>query len=296
MAVDRVKYGEVVDAAISKLGEFGPLVELDSLSLKGIDKVVVLGDLHGDIDSLQVILNVFQPGKYLYIALGDYVDRGDYQVETLGEVLKLFLSGTLIPLRGNHESYVMNEAYGFLEQAYLKLGSRLTLKITHELFPKLPYALILTTRSGDRILMLHGGLAKGLNTVDDFKRLKMGDEEPSDEVAFQVLWNDPDDEVVGFVNSPRGPGAYLFGPDVTKSFTSRNNVKIIVRGHSYISEGVHLFHNGLIVSLFTSSSGPYIGSKPKALIINVNDGSLKVFDVLSGKLNDIKQASNSKAS
>ncbi|MGC8571186.1 MAG: metallophosphoesterase [Caldivirga sp.] len=271
---NRSHFKELVDKALDKLSELDTLVKINS------DKVVILGDLHGDLDSLEKVINDYPPGDWFYIGLGDYVDRGEYQVETLEGVLKLFLQGSMIPLRGNHESYVMNEVYGFMDEALPLLGQGLLNTIMHELFPALPYAALLN----DKILLLHGGLAKGLETINDILKLSKHDDEPSNPMAFQILWNDPSDEVKGFVDSPRGIGAYLFGPDVTMDFIKRNNINLIVRGHSYITEGYWKFHDGKVISLFTSSSGPYSLSKPKVMLLSGN--ILKVIDVNSKKVTD----------
>ncbi|MGC9137111.1 metallophosphoesterase [Caldivirga sp.] len=271
---NRSHFKELVDKALDRLSELDTLVKINS------DKVVILGDLHGDLNSLEKVINDYPPGDWFYIGLGDYVDRGEYQVETLEGVLKLFLQGSMIPLRGNHESYVMNEVYGFMDEALPLLGQGLLNTIMHELFPALPYAALLN----DKILLLHGGLAKGLETINDILKLSKHDDEPSNPMAFQILWNDPSDEVKGFVDSPRGIGAYLFGPDVTMDFIKRNNINLIVRGHSYITEGYWKFHDGKVISLFTSSSGPYSLSKPKVMLLSGN--ILKVIDVNSKKVTD----------
>ncbi|ABW02564.1 metallophosphoesterase [Caldivirga maquilingensis] len=272
--INRSNFKELVDKVLDKLSELETLVKVNS------NRVVILGDLHGDLDSLEKVINDYPPSDWLYIGLGDYVDRGEYQVETLERVLRLFLQGSMIPLRGNHESYIMNETYGFMDEALPLLGQSLLHTIMHELFPALPYAALLN----NRILLLHGGLAKGLETINDILKLSKHDDEPSNPVAFQILWNDPSDEVKGFVDSPRGLGTYLFGPDVTMNFTRRNNIDLIVRGHSYITEGYWRFHNGKVISLFTSSSGPYSLSKPKVMVLSGNE--LKIIDVKSRKTVD----------
>lgn len=270
--INRSYFKELIDKALDKLSELDSLVRVNS------SKVIILGDLHGDADSLEKVINDYPPGEWLYIGLGDYVDRGENQVETLEKVIKLFLQGNMIPLRGNHESFVMNEVYGFMDEALPLLGSKLLSTIMHDLFPALPYAALLN----DKILLLHGGLAKGLNTVDEINRLSRHDDEPSDPIAFQILWNDPSDEVEGFVDSPRGLGAYLFGPDVTMKFIERNNVNLIIRGHSYLTDGYWKFHKGKIISLFTSSSGPYVMSKPK--VAALTGDLLRIIDVKSGSI------------
>lgn len=269
--ISRERFKEIIDTSLDRLRGMESLIEVNA------DRVLVIGDLHGDVNSLEKVINDYPPGRWLYIGLGDYVDRGDYQVETLERVLRLFLQGVMIPLRGNHESYIMNEAYGFIDDALPVLGSKLLNRVIHELFPMLPYAAIVN----NKVLLLHGGLAKGLSRVEEIRRLERPDDEPSNPIAFQILWNDPSDEVSGFVDSPRGAGIYLFGPDVTRDFLNTNNLSIIIRGHSYLIEGYWKFHEGKVLSIFTSSSGPYALTKPKVAAIIGN--RVVIIDVESGR-------------
>ncbi len=116
---------------------------------------IILGDLHGDLHTLESILEKYGDGHPRYVALGgDYVDRGEYQVETLYKVLELFVDGSLIPLRGgNHESRLTSFDYGFAEEAMHYLGGDLFNRVLSDLFPRLPYAAVLN----DCLFLVHGG-------------------------------------------------------------------------------------------------------------------------------------------
>jgi len=95
-------------------------------------KLVVVGDLHGNLDSLLGILNTCGlPSNVLhYVFLGDYVDRsgrdcriifiyyyrGDHSAEIF--VLLCFLAmshppGRVTLIRGNHESLSTTQLFGF---------------------------------------------------------------------------------------------------------------------------------------------------------------------------------------
>ena len=82
------------------------------------EKAIIVGDTHGDFKSTKKIFDeYFNPEKDLLIFLGDYVDRGAYQIEN---ILYLFLKKIQFPknvilLRGNHESIIINMRYGFFE-------------------------------------------------------------------------------------------------------------------------------------------------------------------------------------
>ncbi|MCX8176442.1 MAG: metallophosphoesterase, partial [Candidatus Bathyarchaeota archaeon] len=77
-----------------------------------VKKVIVVGDIHADIESLAYILknsrfiNKVRGGENIVIVfLGDYGDRGEYSVEVYYTILwlKINLQENTIILRGNHE-------------------------------------------------------------------------------------------------------------------------------------------------------------------------------------------------
>ena len=239
------------------------------------DRIVIVGDLHGDLITLRKILSMFRPGEWKFMFLGDYVDRGEYQLETLIEVLKLKLDKPdyVCLLRGNHESPLMNIEYGFVWELQEKLGEDKSFfvyqVILREIFVNLPYAALIN----NSYLALHGGLAVGLSKLSQFNSIPKGDEEPKDKIAFQVLWNDPSDEVKGFVPNylrgcdPSGPCVYFWGPDVTETFLRENNLRLILRAHEYTEAGYKWNHNGKVITVFSSRAGPYRFVRPKVLKI-----------------------------
>ena len=77
---------------------------------------VIVGDIHGDIDTLLHIFHKFDyPPRTSYLFLGDYVDRGKYSLEVLMFLfsLKLLFPNNIHMLRGNHESKRTSKQYGF---------------------------------------------------------------------------------------------------------------------------------------------------------------------------------------
>lgn len=107
---------ENIDRVYGELSTYEPLLRITA------DKAVIIGDLHGDVDTLLRIINNYSPDKWIYIMLGDYVDRGEHQIETLYLALRLFLEHKAILLRGNHESPLTNYEYGFYTELLRKFG------------------------------------------------------------------------------------------------------------------------------------------------------------------------------
>jgi len=120
--VDLLEIKEFMRSNLDKIYEvfsaYEPLIRVST------DKAVIIGDLHGDVDTLLQIIRAYPPDRWLYIMLGDYVDRGEHQIETLYLAFKLFLDHRATLLRGNHESPITNYEYGFYIYVPLNLGKQ----------------------------------------------------------------------------------------------------------------------------------------------------------------------------
>ena len=65
-----------------------------------------------------------------------------------------------------------------------------------------------------------------------------------------LLWSDPDDNICGWRESPRGAG-FLFGEDMSKEFNHKNNLKMIGRAHQLFSAGFNKTHDDNVVTVFS---------------------------------------------
>lgn len=241
------------------------------------DRAVIISDLHGDVETLQRIVSKYPPDKWTYVMLGDYVDRGEHQVETLYLALRLFLENRAILLRGNHESPLTNYDYGFYLELLRKLGPYDGTSIYDELkdiFSQMPISAVLN----DRYFLVHGGLPVNNTSIDSIAKLPKPDEIPSNETTFQLLWNDPSDSVKYYdENRARGPGAYVFGSSITENFLSKGGLQMIIRGHEYVPQGFKWNHGNKVLTIFTSRAGPYSNVNPH--IVLINGDSLNIVNV-----------------
>nr|MDO8081196.1 metallophosphoesterase [Candidatus Freyarchaeota archaeon] len=215
------------------------------------NRILFVGDTHGDLESTIPIVRQFIKEKYDgVIFLGDYVDRGLMQIENINYLLafKLLLPEKVILLRGNHETPLANRYYGFLSEVSSTFSTEFY-NLYAKLFSYLPYASLVN----GEILCLHGGFAKGLNTTKQIEDLPK-EVEVSNPTLFQILWNDPRDGVKGFTPSDRGEGIFFFGKDVYENFAKNNNIKHLVRGHEVFRNGFHWYFGGSVLSLFSASN------------------------------------------
>lgn len=230
---------ELLTDAVSLFETEGSLIEVEKSS------VLVVGDTHGDVFSS---LKAFDIEADAYVFLGDYVDRGPYQLENAILLLakKLEQPEKVYLLRGNHESPIMNQYHGFLEKVVWRYNLQ-TYKLFVEVFSRLPYAALISSS----ILAVHGGIATGLKSLDDLRSLPRPDEIPKNSVAFEVLWNDPSERVHGFSPSPRGHRIFLFGKGAFEEFSETTGIERMLRAHEYFPEGVHEYFDGKVISLFS---------------------------------------------
>lgn len=245
--------------------------------LPGNTRFIVLGDTHGDLDTLVKILSKVDVTRFLddnkgyLVFLGDYVDRGHNQIETVSLILllKKHYPERVITLRGNHEPprelppyphdfpYVLQVHFGGEAwELYNRFG---------EWFNELPYTAI----AKESILFLHGGPPVGTlkDGIDYREYLSLDTYPPMLSVLEEILWNDPVEYIDYAEPSPRGAGK-VFGPKVTLKALEITGTKAIVRGHEPVPEGYKFNHNGRVVTLFSRLGSPYFNTKAAYMFID----------------------------
>lgn len=218
---------------------------------QAVESVVVIGDLHGDLESLVHILKAREVANADRIVfLGDYGDRGTESVEVYHLLLTLKLVAgkeeRVILLRGNHEGppdmpVRPHDLQLFFKKKYGTQGQELYERIK-DLWEYLPYAVLVT----GRYLMMHGGLPVAVSCVDDIAFAR--DAHPASSIFEALLWSDPI-EGKGCFSSMRGAGK-LFGEDVTDTVLRTVGVKTLIRSHEPC-EGVKVLQNGKVLTVFS---------------------------------------------
>ena len=258
---------ETVDRAALLLrqehGKKGNLDVTDRLvKLEPHGEALIIGDLHGDFESLVTIL---QKSRFIekmkkklnatIIFLGDYGDRGEKSAETYYAVLKLKIEfpEQVVLLRGNHEGPVDLLAYPhdlpYQFQDRFKKDWDIAYKKTQNLWSHLYNAVYIE----NRYLILHGGLSKKIHKLADIAEAQ----EKHDEALLEdLLWSDPDENVPTLAPSPRGAGK-LFGKTITKKVLGELNAKILIRGHESSDSGFKINHDGRVLTLFSRKGAPY---------------------------------------
>ena len=120
---------------------------------------IFVGDTHGDLEASMKVVEKFLPDENnILIFLGDYVDRGNFQLENVLFLfrLKQDYPNRIILLRGNHEEEEMNKSYGFHDLLYMKyMGKSYEIfQQFQQTFAQLPFCIL----TWNRIFGLHGGI------------------------------------------------------------------------------------------------------------------------------------------
>jgi diadenosine tetraphosphatase ApaH/serine/threonine PP2A family protein phosphatase len=271
IAVQSDVFIETVERTIRMLrgedGKIGHMEITERLAqLEPSGEALVIGDLHGDLDSLTHILSstgfmekLAQREDAVLIFLGDYGDRGRRPAEVYYLILKLKLAfpRQVILLRGNHEGPedLMASPHDLPVnfQARFKENWETADSKVRELFSYLYNAVIVK----ERYLMVHGGLSPEITSLQDLATANRA--HPEKGFLEALLWSDPDNRVQGPSPSPRGAGI-LFGKNVTEAVLRKLNVKILIRGHEPCREGYKLNHDGKVLTLFSRKGAPYFNS------------------------------------
>ncbi|MCQ5340861.1 MAG: metallophosphoesterase [Candidatus Methanomethylicia archaeon] len=207
--------------------------------------ITVIGDLHGDLFSLNKILDKIETENIVF--LGDYADRGPFPIEVYEKIFELKIDhpDKVFLLRGNHEApdiipFYPHDFPWYLREKYGENWRDIYNNLI-ELYNKIPIAVIID----DFALLLHGGISNKI-TIDSLIQ-------PDKEDLEIILWSDPSDDINGIIPSDRGAGV-IFGPDVTSLVLNRLNVKYLIRSHQSVMKGYKWNHNNKVLTIFSAKN------------------------------------------
>lgn len=217
-------------------------------------KTMVVGDLHGDLNTLKKIIQEFFHGKFkTLLFLGDYIDRGAKQVEVINVLFyyKKKMPNRIILLRGNHEDPIINRQYGFYDEIRLKFSNNKEIfRRYNQVFSRLPIAAL----TWNKIFCVHAGIPEGLECIEEINFLPQNQEVIKHPIISQLLWNDPKEKGKNFKKSNRGQGIKTFGKEAFSNFIERNQIKYIIRSHEKFKNGYKKYFNDKLISIFSSQS------------------------------------------
>uniref|UniRef100_A0A8I5P3I4 Serine/threonine-protein phosphatase n=1 Tax=Papio anubis TaxID=9555 RepID=A0A8I5P3I4_PAPAN len=176
----------------------------------------IRGDIHGQYYDL---LN--------YLFLGDYVDRGKQSLETICLLLayKIKYPENSFLLRGNHECANINRIYGFHDECKRRYNIKLWKTFT-DCFNCLPIAAIVD----EKIFCCHGGLSPDLQSMEQIRRIMRPTDVPDQGLLCDLLWSDPNKDVLGWGENDRGV-SFIFGAEVVAKFLHKHDLDLTCKAH-----------------------------------------------------------------
>ncbi len=268
-------YSNALRSSVRRYGEV--------VSLKNYGRYVIVGDVHGNLNDLKEILERYsrehlEKGDITLLFLGDYIDRGEHQLEVLLTLMELKVDypDSVFLLLGNHEgvSIIEPSPHDFPDELIarylLRDGLDLYRRIVEEIFSNLHVAAYLK----DSFLALHGGLpVSSYRKAQSLREYLLGAEDQVViDTLIEVLWNDPIESSEEGRPSPRGAGN-LFGRSVTEWVAKTFNVKLIVRGHEPCVAGYKFNHGYRVLTLFSRRGPPYFNPRAAFLDLDLSDKS-----------------------
>ncbi|EDR24451.1 serine/threonine protein phosphatase ppe1, putative [Entamoeba dispar SAW760] len=258
------------------------IMALESNVLEIKTPVTVCGDIHGQFYDL---LRLFEIGGNIpdvqYLFMGDYVDRGIYSIETITFLLlhKVKYPDRIHLLRGNHETRMITQDYGFYDECIQKYGNPAAWTIFMDVFDYFNVAAVID----NSIYCVHGGLSPTLRTIDQIRYCIDRNEEVPHEGSFcDLMWSDPEENEKGMRVSSRGAG-YLFGKKPVDEFCQINNIQLIARAHQLVMEGYkYQFENKLVTVWSAPNYCSRCGNIASIMKVNENlERNFTLFDAVS---------------
>jgi len=275
---------EIICGENGKIGNFEVTGRLVKLLPTG--EALIVGDLHGDLESLIEILTsskfldkLNQDANATMIFLGDYGDRGPLSAEVYYTLLKLKLHfpRQIILMRGNHEGPedLMASPHDLPWQFQAKFGSswEKAYREIFKLFNCLYNALIVE----ERYLMVHGGVPPQAKSLEDLAYAH--ERHPKESLLEDLLWSDPTNAISETCASPRGAGK-LFGQKVTEAALQNFGVKVIIRGHEPCEGGYKINHDGKVLTLFSRKGPPYFNINGAYLTVELSKNLQKAQELM----------------
>uniref|UniRef100_A0A0N5BN71 Serine/threonine-protein phosphatase n=1 Tax=Strongyloides papillosus TaxID=174720 RepID=A0A0N5BN71_STREA len=213
---------------------------------KNEKEIIVMSDVHGSLaDIFRAFIVYGLPGDKTYLFLGDYVDRGEYEVEIviLLFILKICFPYSIFLLRGNHEFPDQNRKYDFPKNCKKQFSSANYWKILNFAFNRLSLAAIIE----DQIYCSHGGVSqwlKGRHTIEKLvKPLDQNKTLIERLIITDTVWSDTirtEKQKQKFLFSPtmRGIG-YAYSEKGLKEVLNLLKIKKVIRGHHPHNDGFY---------------------------------------------------------
>eukprot|EP00607_Mallomonas_marina_P009063 CAMPEP_0182418170 /NCGR_PEP_ID=MMETSP1167-20130531/2641_1 /TAXON_ID=2988 /ORGANISM="Mallomonas Sp, Strain CCMP3275" /LENGTH=153 /DNA_ID=CAMNT_0024592225 /DNA_START=680 /DNA_END=1141 /DNA_ORIENTATION=- len=114
--------------------------------------------------------------------------------------------------------------------------------------------------------------------MEQIKRIMRPTDIPDTGLLCDLLWADPDKDIVGWGENDRGV-SFTFGEDVVAQFLRRHDLDLICRAHQVVEDGYEFFARRQLVTIFSAPN--YCGEFDNAgAMMSVDDTLMCSFQIL----------------
>uniref|UniRef100_A0A0K0EQ72 Serine/threonine-protein phosphatase n=1 Tax=Strongyloides stercoralis TaxID=6248 RepID=A0A0K0EQ72_STRER len=249
---------------ISIIHQVAAICEKESMLLKikiqnEKNDVIIMSDIHGSLfDLIRAFVIYGLPGDKTYLFLGDYVDRGEYEIEVtiLLFLLKICFPYSIFFLRGNHEFPDQNRKADFPKSCKKHFNSFNYWRLINFAFNRFSLAAIIE----NQIYCAHGGVSqwmKGRETIEKLvKPMNQNKTLIERLIITDTVWSDTfrDERQKStdlFLPSIRNIG-YAYSKTALKKILSDLEVKKMIRGHHPHPDGFYEDYKKICYTVHTS--------------------------------------------
>nr|CDS29095.2 serine:threonine protein phosphatase PP1 gamma [Hymenolepis microstoma] len=126
----------------------------------------------------------------------------------------------------------------------------------------------------EKIFCCHGDL----HSMDQIRKIQRPVDVPDQGLLCDLLWSDPDKDVVSWGDNDRGV-SYTFGADIVVKFLAKHDFDLICRAHQVVEDGYEFFAKRQLVTLFSAPN--YCGEFDNAgALMSVDESLVCSFQIL----------------
>jgi hypothetical protein len=148
-------------------------------------------------------------------------------------------------LGGNHESSDVNNIMGLFAEIRNEYHRPYLYVVFNHVFAYLPLAI----RLNDAVVCLPGGLESQFASLDQLQTLSPSITASIDPIVETIVWSEPNADVADFQPNWKRNRGSEFGARQVADFVSCHGLKILVRDHLFVPEGVRFAFGNKVVTV-----------------------------------------------
>ena len=227
-----------------------PVLDNDPVVLDLFTPIIVVGSIRGSIFDLYKIIQRFGlPPTRSYLFLGDFIDGGQFSLETITFLyaLKVVYPRNIYLLCGPHEIEAVSHTRQLFKEIQQIDQSGSLYQNFVESFKHLPLAALLFST----IFCSAGGITSDFQLIQDL--MDVPKPFPNDRLSQinQFLRSEANSSCIGFMHNNK---KCLFGQYSFDKFMQQNRLNLLITGNLFSMDGIKYLFGNKLCSIFSISN------------------------------------------